>query len=1054
MFRAALWQQLIAAASVFVSRIAFLESVMEDGRLLSGDAHSRIGEACQHVFALTSAAAAHAALQLEAHHCHHRSTTSPVTSIDWAAAKAALQNAFEREIWDYWTSVRGASKNKPMVVLGAHQQMSVMFLGSMASGLVTAIEALEAATRALEPPAQGSKPSRPRQQKGDKEVTIDAAADGDHSRQVHSSVEMLVVPTAAQPEVPQGAVALQGEGQMLAGASDPKASSSISSRQLTTASQLTPGTRSISKGTGGVLPLSPWVAREPEAMGSAGLQGPETQDQGCRSSSKGSSYVHRVAVHTVAAAARLLDVLLGWTGPLVTPFLWLEPWRHLRQITGVMVSSLSSRKTARQLLGERYVQAGFKYWVATSVALVVILVLDECLPFLRASRPVFGFVAAAVAMRERVESTMEKVAARITGTVLGAVVGFGIMSSYTLANHPGALLGLLAAACLFLGPLARGHVRQMVGLILWTLASVVLCQYKGCCGATEGSTLVFLSRIVSVGGGVLWTAALNRLLMPWSGPAYEIECMADVVKRSVALSRAAYELMYDAAEQVAKGEGAAGNEKGTEIAVNVDPQRLCAQGSVPLAPAPSAALSADNGLRTLVGGALARAAANLASLSTFRQAEYGRAAERRLLLDPNGISQAIGATLVRVEAQMAREGVPWQSGLLAVPQVARDMLSECFRLMDALGALQVAATRHIITASHQTQTTDNNDDDKPITNNAAQPTQPTQPTVTVGSSSRTVVAAVPGDTATAAAAAVLPSPVPAVSYSPSLLSIVLGAPRSSSDLQVTAHAAISTQPDAETQIDLQQQQCGQQQGQLGQGQWGTEAHPHRPNISTSSSTLQTVSPADRSRDLPGGRPGSGLASGPAPSGPSAQQGTDLMFKMFIQPLDGLIRRTEEGAEMLAALIAHHCRWPSELTRVELENQIQHMVELRTAVWAALVQARVKRIRTVRTFQRLDDLQQAFLNQLKQTDTQQAPIQEGGGGEEEEEDPGAQQLLAALEESLVVVSDGSLAVRNSDMAVQYLALLFALYKFNNRLTALARLVQKYKPPTTSTLLLPR
>jgi hypothetical protein len=87
---------------------------------------------------------------------------------------------------------------------------------------------------------------------------------------------------------------------------------------------------------------------------------------------------------------------------------------------------------------------------------------------------------------------------RIIGTVVGASLGEAVMSSHALANSPAFLAACIAAVAALFGSIAMGPVRVGASLALFTFTSVVLCQYRGCCGATTASTAYFLTRMASV----------------------------------------------------------------------------------------------------------------------------------------------------------------------------------------------------------------------------------------------------------------------------------------------------------------------------------------------------------------------------------------------------------------------------------------------------------------------------------------------------------------------------------------------------------------------------
>ncbi len=72
-------------------------------------------------------------------------------------------------------------------------------------------------------------------------------------------------------------------------------------------------------------------------------------------------------------------------------------------------------------------------------------------------------------------------------------------------------------------------------LSLMTLASLVLCQYQGCCGAATGSLEVFLARALSVTLGCLAAAAVSNLVAPWFASQESLGALAGVLRQCSAL---------------------------------------------------------------------------------------------------------------------------------------------------------------------------------------------------------------------------------------------------------------------------------------------------------------------------------------------------------------------------------------------------------------------------------------------------------------------------------------------------------------------------------------
>jgi hypothetical protein len=67
------------------------------------------------------------------------------------------------------------------------------------------------------------------------------------------------------------------------------------------------------------------------------------------------------------------------------------------------------------------------------------------------------------------------------------------------AYNPYILCAASIFFCLLLVPFGLGQFRLVVVLGLLTFASVVLCQYAGCCGAV-GSVSYLVGRILATGG--------------------------------------------------------------------------------------------------------------------------------------------------------------------------------------------------------------------------------------------------------------------------------------------------------------------------------------------------------------------------------------------------------------------------------------------------------------------------------------------------------------------------------------------------------------------------
>jgi hypothetical protein len=294
------------------------------------------------------------------------------------------------------------------------------------------------------------------------------------------------------------------------------------------------------------------------------------------------------------------------------------------------------------------------------------------------------------------------------GTVVGASLGELVMSSHALANSPAALAAGLAVVSAALGWAAVGALRVGVSLALFTFVSVVLCQYRGCCGATAASTAYFLTRMISVSAGIrdagcvhpfiqqitklvglshqlmmdqqtpmprqshppnhhpdtprnqviagcVWAAVVSNLVLPSYTSDWVIRQLAASLERCAALMADLYTHQYRTMRAAAiraglhaHGGGAEGGESAGASAVPAGLQG--AQGAAGAGAEED--FSDDNG--------------------RVESAEEMEGRERALAAR---LRPEVVAPLLAVQAALERETVSWRRGPLATPRVARDVLA-------------------------------------------------------------------------------------------------------------------------------------------------------------------------------------------------------------------------------------------------------------------------------------------------------------------------------------------------------------------------------------------
>ncbi|KIY98832.1 hypothetical protein MNEG_9130 [Monoraphidium neglectum] len=238
------------------------------------------------------------------------------------------------------------------------------------------------------------------------------------------------------------------------------------------------------------------------------------------------------------------------------------------------------------------------------------------------------------------------------------------MSSHALANSPAFLAACIAAVAALFGSIAMGPVRVGASLALFTFTSVVLCQYRGCCGATTASTAYFLTRMASVVAGCVWAALVSNLLLPSYTSDWAIDQLATCLERSAVLISDLYNHQFRAMRAAAARSGLI-CDADTAAAASAAAAAAAAFGP---APAPAG--------KDAVGAAGAAAEAQ----QSLEATELALAARLR---------PEVVAPLLAVQAALEKESVSWRRGPLATPKVARDVLAGLRVLAHAIVAQRI-----------------------------------------------------------------------------------------------------------------------------------------------------------------------------------------------------------------------------------------------------------------------------------------------------------------------------------------------------------------------------
>eukprot|EP00775_Hariotina_reticulata_P005898 gene5899-6139_t len=195
-----------------------------------------------------------------------------------------------------------------------------------------------------------------------------------------------------------------------------------------------------------------------------------------------------------------------WARPLFGLLLVAPGVQVLQQLVVNQVPALFQSVTWRQYKDQKRDQAGFKFYLASALALVATLLLVAHVPAVAHSLPIFGITTTVLCMQDRVEATADKVVVRVLGTVLGATLGLAILEIPSALQQPAVLLTAVGLAAVALSSLARAGSRTALMLALFTLCAVAMCAYEGQCrGNYQGAVSTYITRLTAVSS---WTKLL------------------------------------------------------------------------------------------------------------------------------------------------------------------------------------------------------------------------------------------------------------------------------------------------------------------------------------------------------------------------------------------------------------------------------------------------------------------------------------------------------------------------------------------------------------------
>lgn len=173
-------------------------------------------------------------------------------------------------------------------------------------------------------------------------------------------------------------------------------------------------------------------------------------------------------------------------------------------------------------------------------------------------------------------------------TIVGATLGWAIMTHPVMALNPVALCAVMVAVSFCVGTLERGPTKSSSLFTLFTLttfASIVLCQ---CCG-NVGSSWVSLMRGASVLVAAVIAVSVQNLVLPWYTSTYALEQLGVVYREATEVLADLVCQLYEGTEQLMQQQ-----EQQQGDAHSSPPAAAAGSGGTAAAPA-AAALSGEAG---------------------------------------------------------------------------------------------------------------------------------------------------------------------------------------------------------------------------------------------------------------------------------------------------------------------------------------------------------------------------------------------------------------------------------------------------------------------------
>lgn len=197
-----------------------------------------------------------------------------------------------------------------------------------------------------------------------------------------------------------------------------------------------------------------------------------------------------------------------------------------------VVAFVRSRAERVRMMRDVYIQFAFKFWLATSVTIMAIVLIMwqakfsgdnqlqnayDSVYFFFVWQPIYFWLTVAICVQFQVEAAVMRAVLRTTMSAVGATLGYCAMLNGTLAQNPYWICGIVVTVNGFFSMFCVVKpLRYSVFLANFTFNAVVVCQYYGCSPCdVPGDVQIYGGKVLSTMFGSIYAILVSWLIKPY-----------------------------------------------------------------------------------------------------------------------------------------------------------------------------------------------------------------------------------------------------------------------------------------------------------------------------------------------------------------------------------------------------------------------------------------------------------------------------------------------------------------------------------------------------------